>query len=161
MKKIVMSLLLVSLLAGLSFATELGGKCGFGDRNGSLSMRHFFNNSYAGDVYVDYSNVATAGQSTAYQTGLAVAGFMVREIADKTLLECGATVGGYSGADGTGAAVSGIYVNPFVGGEYLAGDHFGVDFKVILGGVANDLTGATRTIAFTGLATSLGMHLYL
>ncbi len=160
MKRIVLCLLLVSVFAGMCFATELGGKWGVGDRNGSPSVRYFFNNCFAGDVIVSYQNVATAGRPSAYETDLGLSGFYVKEIADKTLLESGVMLTGYSGGSNDGSATSGLFVNPFVGFEYLASDHFGADFKFILAGFGNDLSGSTRTIVFTGIASSIGMHYY-
>ncbi|MBU0672836.1 MAG: hypothetical protein KJ732_07415 [Candidatus Margulisbacteria bacterium] len=160
MKKIVLSLVLVTLVSGLCFATELTGKWGIGAREGTFAVRRFFNNGFAGDIYLDYSSATMTGASDSNGASLGVAGVFVREIADKTLLEFGATVGGYSGIDSTGAAYTGLHVNPFVGGEYLMGDNFGFDFKIIIASYFSEMSGATRTTGFVGLASSWGAHLY-
>lgn len=161
MKKLLLSLVLVSLVAGLCSATELAGKMGLGARNGSFAVRKFFNNNFAGDIYLDYRSGTQSGATDDNYYSAAVAPMFVREIADKTLLQYGATLGGYKGVTSAGVSYSGLHINPFVGGEYLMGDNFGFDFKVILFGYLSEMAGATRSTTFTGLATSWGAHIYL
>jgi len=159
MKKVLLSLLIVSLLAGMSLAMDLTGKTGIGLRGDSLSVRKFFNNSFAVDLSVDFSSSTQIGTSESNGFNGSIGGFYVKEVFTNTLFESGVTLQGWQGK-AAGADLTGFSVNPFVGAECFINDHFAVDGKVFIGVYSNEFIDGVQDTTFDFFRGNLGAHIY-
>lgn len=159
MKKVLMVLLLIPLLAGMAPAKNLAGKTGVGLRADGFSIRRFMNNNFALDVSAGYSSSTQSGQANSLNYDYALGGFFVREIYPNTLFEVGATLQGWHGFD-AGAYYTGFSINPFIGAECFINDHFAIDGKVFLGDYGSEMMGTTRSTDISFLDGNLGAHLY-
>lgn len=160
MKRALMILFLVPLLAGMVPAQDLTGKTGVGLRADGFSIRRFVSNSFAFDASIDYINSTRSGQADSNTYDYALGGFYVREIFPNTLFEAGVTLQGWQGLD-AGAYYNGVSINPFVGAECFINDHFALDGKIFLGDYGSEMEGATRSTDITFLDGNLGAHIYL
>ncbi|MFA6431235.1 MAG: hypothetical protein WCV91_02490 [Candidatus Margulisiibacteriota bacterium] len=159
MKKLLLSLVLVSLVAGMSLSLELTGKTGFGLRADTFSIRRFVNNNFGVDLNAFYNGSTQSGQADSNLYSYALGGFYAREIYSNTLLEIGATLQGWQGSD-AGANFNGLMLNPFVGAECFINDHFAIDGKIFLGAYGSAMQGAIRSTSISLLDGNLGAHIY-
>lgn len=160
MKKACLLLLLVTLLAGMSLALELGGKIGVGLRATSFSIRRFLNNNIGFDLSAFYSSSTQTGQADSNISNLSLGGFYVREVYPNTLLEIGATLQNNQGSS-AGVFFNRVGFNPFIGGEVFINDHVALDGKIFTGAYFSQMSAAgTRMTFFDFLTGNLGAHLY-
>jgi len=161
MKKALVLLVMVLLLAGVSLAMELGGKTGFGLRADSFSVRRFINNSFACEVGGYYANSSKTGQADSNQISAFLSGFYVREIYPNTLLEAGASLQNDQGND-AGVFFNSLSLNPFVGAEVFINDHVALDGKLFIGAYSSAMSpNSVRSTSFDLLTGNLGAHIYL
>jgi hypothetical protein len=160
MKKACLLLVLVTLLAGMSLALELGGKTGLGLQESGFSVRHFVNNNLGFDVAASYYGRTRTGQSDSNEYDYSLGCFMAREIFSNTLLEYGAMVQGWQGSD-AGTFYSGLELDPFIGAECFINDHAALDGKVYFGAYSSDMEGGARATSLHLLTGSLNAHIYL
>jgi hypothetical protein len=161
MKKTLVLLVMVALLAGVSMAMELGGKTGFGLRAGSFSVRRFINNSCAVELGGYYANASKTGQADSNQISAFLSGFYAKEIYPNTLLEIGAAIQNDQGNE-AGVFFNSLSLNPFIGGEVFINDHVALDGKLFIGAYSSAMSpGNVRTTSFDALTGNLGAHIYL
>jgi hypothetical protein len=159
MKKVILLLVLVPLLAEMSLALDLGGKTGFGLRADTFSIRRFVNNNFGLDLSLSYAKSTESGLSDSNSYNYSLGGFYAREIFTNTLFEAGATLQGWQGSD-AGDNYNGVGINPFIGGEVFINDHVSLDGKVFLGDYYCVMMGSTRVTRISALDGNLGAHIY-
>jgi hypothetical protein len=161
MKKACLLLVLVTLLAGLALALELGGKTGVGLRATSFSVRRFVNNNFGIDISASYSGSTLTGQADSSAGSLALGGFWAREIYPNTLLEIGATVQDTQGSN-AGDFTNRLGINPFIGGEVFVNDHLALDGKLFIGSYLSQMAASGIRRTYLEILTgNLGAHIYL
>lgn len=157
MRKVVLLLVCILTVTSVVSAMELKGKFGIGNRADLLGARYFFSNHFAADLYVTGAVTDYSGTSQADYFHISTAGMYVKEICAQTLLQLGATLGTYQGAS---PFYRGIQANPFVGFEYMLGEHLGFDFKLFPVSFFYREQGSAVTRQLSYCDSTLGAHYY-
>jgi hypothetical protein len=159
MKKIAALAVFLMVMAGMSAALEMTDRVGIGLRADYLTVRRFVSNNFAFEITGGYSKFTTSGLADSDQTSYGFGCLLANEIYPNTLLEVGAALQGWSGND-KGTPYTGLAINPFVGAEYFASEHFAVDFKIFFAAYSSQIEAGTRSTSFTFLNGNLGAHVY-
>jgi hypothetical protein len=156
-----MSLIMVSLLAGMSIAMDIKGKTGVGLRADGFSVRHFVNNSFGFDIGANYYNSTESGLTDSNNYNYSIGGFWAKEVFKDILLEAGATLQGWNGYNAIkDLNYNGFGINPFIGAECFINEHFSLDGKVFIAAYGSQMEGTDRTTDTNVLNGNLGAHIY-